>query len=794
MAPAKNTSPGELRPIMIGEPALRTEDLRFLTGRGQFVDDIHIPDIAYGYVLRSPHAHARIRKIDTGAALRAPGVLLALTAADIARDQLGELQCRFFPAVPAFRPTHPILASKKVRHVGDRVAFVVAETLNQAKDAAELIDIDYEILPAAVRPEDALREGAPRVWDEAESNLCFRLENGDRAEVDAAFAKAAHISKLEMHYPRASANPIEPRATIGLFDRYLDRYTLHAPSQAPFRARDIIAGHVLRIPEANLRVVAPDIGGGFGMKGTVYPEDALVLLAASKINRPVKWTADRSESFLSDMHGRDLVATGQMALAEDGKILALRVEFVVNLGAYLGYAAGAPAMIATTTLSSVYDLPLVHASARAVFTNTALLGPYRGSGRPEATYLTERLIDKAAREMQIDPVAIRRRNLITAAAMPYRTPGGHTYDTGDFALMLDMALEGADWDDFPARRAHSEKQGRRRGIGIGMHCEFSGLQSERMEMRVDQNGSITVLVGTMATGQGHETMFAQMVSDWLRVPFAHVRVLQGDTDRVLFGRGTYAERSATVGGSALKVATNEVIRKGKQLAALMLDAAESDVEFDGGLFRIRGTNRSVSFRDVAQKAYAGFGLPAELGLGLEGVGVSEGTPSYPNGCIVCEVELDPETGAIALERMSVADDVGVIINPLMLDGQLLGSIAQGVGQILSEEIIYDPDNGQLLSGSFMDYGMPRAEDIPPVNSRFAAIPAKTNPLGVKGGSEAGNIAAPPAIVNAIVDALYGIGVVDLALPIRSEHVWRAMEHWTKPGSGRNGPRQASSGG
>ena len=767
-------SESDLRLGRIGERVRRTEDLRFLTGRGQFVDDIHVPGAAYGYVLRSPHAHARIHRIDTRAALNAPGVLLILTAQDAEHGGLGELQSRFFPPVSVYRPTHPVLASKKVRHVGDRVAFVVALTPNQATDAAELIDIDYEILPAVVRPQDALREGAARVWDEAGSNLCFHIENGNCAAVDAAFTSAAYICKLDMHYPRASANPIEPRATIGSFDRFQDRYTLHAASQAPFRARDIIAGHVLRIPESNLRVIAPDIGGGFGMKGTVYPEDVLVVWASGKIDRPVKWTADRSESFLSDMHGRDLVATGQLALAKDGRMLALRAEFIANVGAYLGYAGGAPAMNAITTLSSVYDLPLIHASARAVFTNTALLGPYRGSGRPEATYLVERLVDKAAREMGIDPVAIRRRNLIPASAMPYRTPSGHTYDTGDFALMLDLALEAADWDDFAARRARSEQHGRRRGIGIGMHCEFSGLQSERMEMRVDQNGSITVHVGTMSTGQGHETMFAQMVSDWLHVPFAHIRVLQGDTDRVLFGRGTYAERSATVGGSALKVATNEVIRKGKRLAALMLDAKEDDIEFDSGLFRVAGTNKSVSFRDVAQKAYAGFGVPAEFGLGMEGVGVFDGIPSYPNGCIVCEVELDPETGAVMLEKMTVVDDVGIVINPMMLDGQLMGSIAQGIGQILSEEVVYDHDSGQLLSGSFMDYGMPRADDMPPVNSQFTTIPAKTNPLGVKGGSEAGNIAAPPAIVNAIVDALSSLGIADMPLPIRAEHIWRVM--------------------
>lgn len=758
----------------IGQSVLRTEDLRFLTGGGQFVDDIPVPNAAYGYVVRSPHAHARIRRIDATAASRAPGVLLVLTGADMEREGLGELQCRYFPPISTYRPTHPILASDKVRHVGDRVAFIVAETLNEAKDAAEIIEIDYETLPAAVRPQDALLEGAARVWDNAESNLCFHIERGDRAAVDAAFARAAHVSKLEMHYPRASANPLEPRATIGVFDQFQNRYTLHVASQAPFRARDMIADKVLHIPESDLRVVAPDIGGGFGMKGTVYPEDALVVWAAGKIGRPVKWTADRSESFLSDMHGRDLVAQGEIALTRDGRILALRAEFIANVGAYLGYAAGAPAMSAMTTLSSVYDVPLVHASARAVFTNTPLLGPYRGSGRPEATYLVERLIDKAAREMAINPVEIRRRNLIPASAMPYQTPGGHTYDTGDFELMLNTALEVGDWDGFPARRMRSEKQGRRRGIGIGMHCEFSGLQSERMEIRVDQNCSITVHVGTVATGQGHETMFAQMVSDWLHVPMPHVRVLQGDTDRVLFGRGTFAERSTTVGGSALKFAADDVIQKGKRIAAWMLEGAEDDVEFERGLFRIAGTNRSVRLSDVAQAAYAGHGLPAALGLGLDGVGVFEGAPSYPNGCIICEVELDPATGRVGLERISVVDDVGVVINPLMLGGQLDGSIAQGIGQVLSEEIVFDRESGQLLTGSFMDYGMPRADDMPPVDPRFASIPAKTNPLGVKGGSEAGNIAAPPAIVNAIVDALESLGVYDLPLPVRAEGIWRAI--------------------
>ena len=765
------------RPVgwkVIGQPILRSEDYRFLTGRGQFVDDITMHDAAHGYVLRSSHAHARIRSIDISAALRSPGVLLVLTGADVKKEGLGELDSRFFPSRWAHRPTQPILVSSKARHVGDRVAFVVAETLSQAKDAAEQIKIDYETLPSVADPDDALADGAPLVWDDAISNISFEIEKGDRQAVDAAFAKAAHVTKLLMRYPRASANPMEPRATIGVFDRYQNRYTLHTASQAPFRPRDMIAARVLHIPESNLRVMVPDIGGGFGMKGAVYPEDVLVVWAAGKIDRPVKWTADRSESFNSDMHGRDLRATAAAALDKDGRILAVRADFVANLGAYLGYAAGAPAMAATTNISSVYDVPLIYATARAVFTNTPLLGPYRGSGRPEATYVMERLIDKAAREMGIDPVAIRRRNLVPASAMPYQTPGGHTYDLGDFGQMLDMALKSADWDGFSARRVQSQKKGQLRGIGIGMHCEFSGLQSERMEIRVDQNGSVTVHVGTLATGQGHETMYAQMVSDWLGVPMTHIRILQGDTDRVLFGRGTYAERSATVGGAALRFATDDLVQKGKRIAAWMLETDEQQIEFGNGLFRMRDTNKSLGLRDVAHAAYAGHDLPKALGLGLDGVGVSEGTPSYPNGCIICEVELDPETGRIQLEKMSVVDDVGIVINPLMLDGQLSGSIAQGIGQILSEEIVYDRQSGQLLSGSFMDYGMPRAGDMPPVESHFAAIPAKTNPLGVKGGSEAGNIAAPPAIVNAVVDALSTLGIVDLALPLRSERVWHAI--------------------
>jgi carbon-monoxide dehydrogenase large subunit len=757
----------------IGRNVRRTEDFRFLTGGGRFVDDINFPGIAYAHVVRSPHAHARIRKIDTTSARNAPGVLSVLTAADVQNDGLGELQSRYFPSVSIFRPTHPILTSEKVRFVGDRVALVVADTLYQARDAAELIEIDYEVLPAIVRPEDALSPEAIRVWDEARSNLCFEIESGPRAKVDAAFADAAHISKIEMKYPRAAANPIEPRATIGQYDRFRRRYTLYSATQAPYRVRDMVAAHVLHIAETDLRVVAPDVGGAFGTKGTVYPEDALVVWAAGKVNRPVRWTADRSESFLSDMQGRDLVGAGELALDDGGRILAIKVRFTANVGAYLGYAAGSPAMAAITTLSSVYDVPLLYASARAVFTNTAPLGPYRGSGRPEAAYIIERLIDKAAREMEIDRIEVRRRNIIPAEAMPYRTAANETYDTGDFGAILEKALSAADWNGFPQRRLLSEKMGLCRGIGLAMHCARSGLQSERMEMRVDQNGSISLFVGTLSTGQGHETMFAQMVSEWLSVPMETIRIMQGDTDQTLFGRGTFAARSMTMGGSALKLAADDVIRKGKLISAWMLDAQSSDVEFEGGLFRVVGTNRSATLKDVAQKSYSGAGLPAELGLGLDGVGISDAPPNYPNGCYICELEIDRQTGVVTLEKMTVVEDVGTIVNPLALEGQLIGSIAQAYGQVLGEHVVYDQDSGQLLSGSFMDYGMPRAQDIPPIDAHFASIPATTNLLGVKGGSESGNIAAPPAIVNAIVDAMAPFGVIDLALPIRPEQIWRA---------------------
>jgi carbon-monoxide dehydrogenase large subunit len=705
-----------------------------------------------------------------------PGVLMILTAEDATRERLGALPRRQFPLSvgddAGHRPPYHALANGKVRHVGDRVALIVAESVAVAKDAAECIVVDYQPLPS-VGLSDALTAGAPKVWDEARTNLCVHLEMGDRAAVQDAFARADHVTRLSIRYPRASANPIEPRAALAYHDPVDGRCTLCTTTQAPYRVRETVAA-VLGFPELNLRVIAPDVGGGFGMKGQVYPEEVLVVWAAGKLNRPVKWTADRSESLTSDTHGRDQITTAELALTADGHFLALRATTVINVGAYLGYSAGVPPAGASKSYSSVYALPLIHTVVRAAFTNTAPVGPYRGSGKPEASFTVERLVDQAAREMGIDPIEMRRRNLVRAAAMPYRTQGGHVYDSGDFERVLDRALVLADRPGFAVRRAVSERKRLHRGFGLAMHCQQAGHGSERMEIRVDESGSATLNVGTVSTGQGHETMFAQMVSDWLGVPFDRIRVFQGDTDRTLFGRGTFAQRSMLAGGSALRHAAQEIVEKGKRIAAQMLNATESDIDFQSGIFHVKGTNRSTTFAEVARKSYVG-GLAGQPGVGLCGAGIHAGPVSFPNGCMICEVEVDPETGRVVVERLAAVDDVGVAINPMTLEGQLHGSVAQGLGEALIEEVVYDCDTGQLLSGSFMDYGMPRAIDMPHMVCAQVSVPAKTNPLGVKGGAEAGNVGAPAAIINAVMDALAPMGVRHIHLPAKPEHVWRAIQ-------------------
>ncbi|MGQ0654350.1 MAG: xanthine dehydrogenase family protein molybdopterin-binding subunit [Betaproteobacteria bacterium] len=718
----------------IGAALPRLEDERFLTGRGRFVDDLLPDGTLFACVVRSPHAHARIVRIDQGAVR---GALAVLTGEDARRERLGELPCGAFPAAAGNRPTQPIVATGKVRHVGEAVALVVADTAARAADAAEAIEVEYEPL-RAVTLEDA-----------GDEDLSFELERGEREAVERAFAGAAHVTRVEVRYPRACANPIEPRAALALPD------TLYTTAQMPFQVREVLAG-VFGIAPEKLRVVAPDVGGAFGMKSQVYPEEALVLWAAMKLGRPVKWTAQRSESLAADMHGRHQIAQAELALDAAGRALAMRVAVRIDLGAYLGHHAGVAPLNAAISYTNTYDIPLIHSRVRACFTNTAVVGPYRGTAKPEATYVTERLFDKAAREMGIDAVSIRRRNLIKA--FPYRTPGGYVFDSGEFEQVLDKALALADWRGFASRKAKSARHGRLRGIGLAMHCQRAGSQGERMEIRVAPDGAITVLAGTLSSGQGHETMFAQMVSTWLGVPPAKVSVVQGDTARLASGMGTYAQRSMNAGGSALRLAAEEVVRKGAERAAAMLEAAVSDIDFAAGEFRIRGTDRRVTLAQAAKD-------------GLDGAGTHPGPNNFPNGCMVAEVEVDAETGAVEVLQLCAVDDVGVAVNPLTLEGQLHGSIAQGLGPALFEQLVYERESGQLLTGSFMDYAMPRAADMPPVRAGLHLVPTKTNLLGVKGGSEAGNVGVPPAIVHAIIDAL---GVADVPLPAMPEALWRLL--------------------
>ena len=736
----------------LGAPVRRVEDQRLLTGNGHYVDDLAVPDMTFAHVVRSPHAHARILGIDKTAALSAPGVLAVLTGEDVARERLAGIACESFPTLPpgsrSHCPTQPILVADKVRHVGDRIALIVAETLAQAKDAGELLIVEYEAL-RAVTLVDALAPDAPKVWDEAYSNESFQLEVGDRDAVNEQFAAAAHVTKIFVHYPRASANSIEPRAALAYRDPMDGRDTLCTSAQSPHRVKEVVS-KILGIPQLSLRVVAMDVGGAFGMKGQIYPEEVLVVWATSKVGRPVKWTADRSESLASDMHGRHQIAQAELALDSDGRILAFRTSVTIDLGAYLSNAAGVPPRNAGISYPGTYHVPLIHAVVRATFTNSSQLGPYRGSAKPEASFVLERLIEKAAAEMGIDGVALRRRNLVRQSDMPYRTPGGYVYDSGDFENILDKALALADWQGFENRRAECERRGLRRGIGLALHCQRAGTFSERMEIRVAPNGSVALHVGTLATGQGHETMFAQMISEWLGVPISQVRVFQGDTDKVLFGRGTFAQRSMSAGGSALKLAADEVVAKGRRLSAWMLEVSEADIVFEQGMFRVAGTDREVGFREVAETSYMGSGLPQEFGIGLDGVGAHEGPNTYPNGCMICEVEVDPNTGTINVDRLSSVDDVGVVVNPLTLEGQLHGSIAQGLGE----------------------------------TSEVALVPTETNLLGVKGGSEAGNCGAPAAIVNAVIDALSPWDITDIAMPATPERVWRAIHEATTPATGR----------
>jgi carbon-monoxide dehydrogenase large subunit len=764
----------------IGQPVRRVEDQRFLTGRGRYVDDLQLAHQAYGAVLTSPHAHARIRGVDARAALAAPGVLCVLTGADAQAANLGGMPPLFMPedmgGPKGYRTRRPLLAADKVRYVGDRVAFVVAATPQQARDAAELVAVDYEPLPAVVSAEAAVKDGAPRIWEEWSNNVAFPLMMGSKEATDAAFAKAAHVVSLRLENNRLSANSLEPRGAIGDYNPADETFTLYTSTQNPHGVRTQLAQNVFRIAETKLRVVAHDVGGGFGMKADTYPEEGLVLWASRELGRPVKWTATRSESLAGDDHGRDQVVTGEMALDADGKILAIRAQALHAVGAYVVGAAVVPVLYALKLVPNVYAVPAVHVATRAVFTNTVPNHPYRGAGRPEAVYLTERLLDLAAQKLGIDPVELRRRNYIAPAALPYATPTGFVYDSGEFARLTDRCLGLADWPGYTARHAATEKQGRLRGRALIYYLEDCGVFNDRMELRFDPSGTLTIIAGTFSHGQGHATTYAQMASDWLGVPFESIRFVQGDTDQVSFGRGTYASRSVMVGGGALRAAADNLIEKAKPLAAHLLEASAGDLSFKEGRFQITGTDRAIRLVDVAKAFYRPVGLPKQFGIGLEASGAyTTDPPNFPNGCHVCELEVDPETGVVSIDRYSVVDDVGRVINPLVCEGQIQGGLAQGIGQALLENVVFDSDSGQLLSGSFADYAMPRADDLPAFALEFIEVPCKTNPLGVKGVGEAGSVGAPPAVIGALLDALRPLGVKHIDMPATPQRVWQAIQ-------------------
>jgi carbon-monoxide dehydrogenase large subunit len=764
----------------LGQAVSRTEDPRLLTGRGRYTDDFVLPRLAHAYVLRSPHAHALIRSIDTRAAQQMPGVLAVLTGEDWAEEKFGAprpiIPRQRRDGSPMFVPSRPALAQDRVMLVGDPVAVIVAESLDHAKDAAERVVVEYDPLPAVTATEEALSSGAPKLWPECPDNECFFFTSGDKLAVEAAFARAHHVSRLKLVFNRVTAATMEPRGVIGDWDDRLGRFTLYVGTQRPHTARADLARRILHIPETQLRVVAGEVGGSFGMKGGHYPEYALALWASRKIGRPVKWIAERGEGMLSDDHDRDHVSEAELALDRDGRFLALRARNISNIGAYL-----APGGIISPTmhvggLAGTYTTPAIHVEVSAVFTNTTSIGPYRGSGRPEASYIVERLIDTAAREMGIDRAELRRRNTVPADAMPFRTGLVYTLDCGKFGENLERALTLADYAGFERCREEARGRGRLRGIGFANIIEqTSQAQGETVMVRLDPGGTLTVIPGSISHGQGHETMYKILLSDRLGLDETDIRVTQSDTDLAADGGGTYASRTAVLGGSAATMAADKVIAKARKIAAHALETAEADIEFADAIFRVVGTDRAVSLQEVAAAAYVPSRLPPGLETGLyEVASFSPEIPNFPNGCHVCEVEIDPETGTTEVLRYVVVDDVGTVINPLTLAGQIHGGVAQGIGQAFTEHLVYDVGSGQLLTGSLMDYGLPRADEVCAFEMDENPVPTRTNPLGVKGAGEAGNVGALAAIMNAVVDALSPLGVTHIDMPATPEKVWRAI--------------------
>ena len=775
----------------IGAAVRRREDARFITGRGNYTDDINRPGQLHAVFLRSPHARARITSIDIEEALRSEGVAAIYTGRDLAADNIGSLPCGWMvhskDGTPMKQPAHPPLAVDSLNYAGEPYAVVIAATHFAARAAAELVVTEFAEQTAVVATGDASSPDSPQIHPEIPHNTAYQWELGDAAAVQAAFAVAAHITRLDIVNNRLIPNAIEPRAAVAEHDAAKDEFTLWTTSQNPHLARLILSAFVQVAPEHKLRVISPDVGGGFGSKIFVYAEETVVTWAAKKVGRPVKWTADRSEAFLSDAHGRDHVTRAELALDANGVFLALQVKTTANLGAYLStFASSVPTYLYGTLLAGQYRTPAIHVAVDGVYTNTAPVDAYRGAGRPEATYVVERIVETAARELKIDPVQLRRRNFIQPGDFPYQTPVALVYDTGNYEVSLDRALVMADYAGFPARRAAAEARGKLRGFGFACYIEACGLAPSKLaislgagvglyesgEVRVNPTGNVTVFTGSHSHGQGHETTFAQIVSDMLGVPFDSVEVVHGDTGRTEFGLGTYGSRSVAVGGSALFRAAEKVIAKGRRIAAYMLEADVGQIDFTGGIYKVRDSNRALTFGEVAFAAYVPANYPPTEEPGLsEKAFYDPENFTYPAGAHLCEVEIDPETGVVEVVSFVAVDDFGKVINPMIVAGQVHGGIAQGIGQALLEGCTYD-EYGQLLTGSFMDYCLPRADDLPNFAVDMTVTPCTHNPLGVKGCGEAGAIGAPAAVMNAVTDAL---GVVDLPMPATPERVWRVAQ-------------------
>lgn len=760
--------------LKVGQPTPRIEDRRLLTGTGHFTDDVVYPGLCYGVAVRSPHAHAAVNEVDVSDALSCPGVLTVFTGRDWVERGLGGLPVA--GGKPLYRPEYLPLAVDRVRYVGDPVAFVVAETPEQAEEAAEQILVDYEPLAAVTDARAAAAGDAPLVWEDCKRNICMQHEEGDLAAVNAAFAKAAHVVHQRLTISRATAAAMEPRAAVGLYDCGSARFTLHTPLQRGTNYRHELA-RTLRIPESRIRVVAGDIGGSFGMKAALYNEAPLVLLAAKETGRPVKWVATRSESFMSDTHGRDNDTEAALALDAQGRFLALKVETIGNLGAYSQPSSDIGLHGNIGGLAGVYRTPAIHVRTTGYYTNTNPVRPYRGNGRPEASYVIERMVDIAADETGIDPAELRRRNMIGEDEMPYQTALSFRYDCGAFERVMDAALERADYAGFEKRRQETRARGKLRGIGMSSTIERAGVPgSESAELRVDLSGAVTLLVGSISQGQGHETVFKQIVSDRLGIAADTIDFIQGDSDAVPLSEGSWGSRTSSIGASAVAAVAERLIVKARKVAAKVLGVDAESVEVNEGVFGAPGTNRTLTFAELAQAALSPRFLPEDVDAGLSAqIGYKATQQNFPNGTQVFEVEIDPKTGITTIERVTVADDVGTVLNPVLVKGQLLGGIAQGAGQMMMEAIRYDEDSGQLLSGSFMDYAMPRAALLPHVEIVSVSVPTATNPLGAKGAGEGGCVGALPAVANAIVDALSPLGVRHIDMPATPERVWRAIQ-------------------